>query len=266
MDDRILQRILALLEREEIEQAWPLFLNEFAPLILQVVSLFAKDEDDTSECFLFACEQLNLHGCKKLKQFNPEGSATFSTWLHTVVYNLCSDWRRKKVPSFTKFRWISRLPILAQEIFNLHFERGATVRQTHEELRAVYPNLIEQRVESIVVELQNRLSPRQLWRLQIRRPKVESLEFKTPGATDRSERAIRDRGLNPETQATKREQQVTLRRELDKLSDLDRLILQLRFESELTLQEIAELLRFKNAQAVDRQVRTIVGALRRKMQ
>ena len=265
MDDRKLQEILALLEAGDLDQAWPLFLSEFAPVILQVVRLFAKDEDDTSECFLYACEQLNRRKCKRLRRFDPEGSATFSTWLHAVVYNLCRDWRRKKYPRRTTFRWVSRLPTLAQEIFHLHFERGLPIRQTFEDLRAVAPRLSEERVDQIVKELRVHLSARQKWLLQIRRPRVESLEVPYCGEEDGSERAIQDHRQDPEALASRREQEANLHRALGSLSSTDRLILQLRFKDETTLKEIAVLLGLKNAQAVDREVQKIVAVIHQQM-
>jgi len=52
---------------------------------------------------------------------------------------------------------------------------------------------------------------------------------------------------------------------LSRLSTRDRLLIRLRFERDLTLEEIARLLQLDNAQSADRRIREVVARLRQGM-
>ena len=263
-DDLQLARILDLFARNRVEEAWRAFLWAYSPLILQVVRLFARDEDAVSDCYLFACGHLSRRGGRRLRRFDPSGAATFSTWLHAVVYNLCRDWRRSKYPRRRAFRSISGLPAFDQEVFHLHFERRMTEAETLEALRPRFPAVTEARLAGSIEGLRARLSSRQLWLLQTRRPKLESLSAPAPDG-EMAERQIADPGSNPETVASRREQGIFLDRALEGLPAADRLCLRLRFEQDLSLAEIAKLMGLRNAQAADRRLRNILQGLRRQM-
>lgn len=265
MDDLKLTRTLDLLARGEVEEAWSAFLRGYSSLVLQVVELFARDEDSVSDCFLFVCSQLSRRRCRRLRRFDPAGAATFSTWLHAVVYNLCRDWRRKQHPRRRVFRSISRLPAFDQEVFHLHFERQMTEAETLEELRPGFPGVSEARLAESIEGLRARLSSRQLWLLQTRRPKLVSLTAPAPEGREMADRQISDPGSDPEAAASRRQQANLLDRAMESLPPADVLCLRLRFEQDLSLAEIARLTGLKNAQAADRRLRKILLSLRQQM-
>jgi RNA polymerase sigma-B factor len=70
---------------------------------------------------------------------------------------------------------------------------------------------------------------------------------------------------DPESWAGLQEARTALARGLARLSPRERLLIRLRFEQDLTLEEIARLLGLDNAQGADRRIREAVDKLRREM-
>ena len=70
---------------------------------------------------------------------------------------------------------------------------------------------------------------------------------------------------NQELALASREQQYQLRTALQKLSQPERLLIRLRFEQSLTLEEIAVLMRLGDAQRVHRRIAAVLEKLRKKM-
>jgi RNA polymerase sigma factor (sigma-70 family) len=68
---------------------------------------------------------------------------------------------------------------------------------------------------------------------------------------------------DPESLAALKEERAALHRALVSLSRRDRLVIKLRFERELTLEEIAGLLHLGNAQSADRHIRRALENLRK---
>ena len=50
--------VLDGLESSRAEGWWTRFLRLYTPLIVQVVRLFERDEDEVGDCYVFVCEQL----------------------------------------------------------------------------------------------------------------------------------------------------------------------------------------------------------------
>lgn len=70
---------------------------------------------------------------------------------------------------------------------------------------------------------------------------------------------------NPEMWAGRQEERAALLAAMTRLSARERLLVRLRFERELTLDEIARLLHLDNAQRVDRRIQEAVEKLRAAM-
>jgi len=265
MDEEKSTQLFKLLERKQTEQAWPLFLQLYSNRILQIVRRFAKGEDDRSDCFLFVCVQLSRRNCKRLRKFDRAGRATFTTWLHAVVFNLCRDWRRTKFPRYRIFRSISGLPDFEQGVFHFHFERGMNLQETLEILRYSYPHITRARVADAAARLQNHITPRQRRLLLARRPKVESLSAKSESGATMRDLPATDRSTEPEVAADRQQLEEALNNALQALEPEDLLILRLRFQHDVSLAEIANLTGIANAQADDRQIQKFVEVLRQRM-
>ncbi len=155
--DNILDRI----NTREPEEAWGLFLDQYAATILQVVKHFERDPDFVPDCFQFICEHLCANSFRRLRRFQPRGAAVFSTWLRAVVRNLCLDWRRKRFGRRRFFNSIARLSIFDQEVFRHLYERRLSLDDTFHSLRTLYPNLTHAQLAESSARISSSLTARQ---------------------------------------------------------------------------------------------------------
>jgi RNA polymerase sigma factor (sigma-70 family) len=100
MAETRIDRILEQLGSPASHEAWSAFLDDYGGIIFQVIRHFQSDSDDAADCLQFVCGCLCEAQFRRLRRFNPQGSATFTTWLRAVTRNLCLDWQRKRMHSF----------------------------------------------------------------------------------------------------------------------------------------------------------------------
>lgn len=98
-----------------------------------------------------------------------------------------------------------------------------------------------------------------------RRPRIELLEDVRNDPEDPRPREVSDPGPDPETLAVESEQRASLALAVARLPAGDRLLIRLRFEQGLTLEQVARLTASGNAQAVDRRIRQILKQLGKEM-
>jgi RNA polymerase sigma factor (sigma-70 family) len=265
MEDEHIAGILCQLGSRQASEAWAEFLQMYSPLILRIVRLFERDPDHVSDCFLFVCERLSQKQFRRLRRFHAKGKATFPTWLRAVVRNLCMDWHRHEFGRERVFQSVSRLGPLDQEVFSCLFLQEMSPEQTVLSLQPRFPSLTKSLVDEIEDRLRSSLSSRQLWLLEVRRPKCTQLvEFGAEG-NGPPPRQIADPGRDPEALAVLNEQIGALQRGLALLSKRERLLIRLRFEHGLTLEQIARLAGLGSPQEADRKIREILEGLRRKL-
>ena len=250
-------RILDDLGSANASEAWVEFLESYASLIQQVIHLQERDPDRASDCFLFMCERLSEKQFRRLRSFQLDGPASFRTWLRAVVRHLFIEWHRHRSGRQRVFRSIARLSVLEQEIYRCVFEQGMAVDIALLTLRPRFPTLSRERLADRLERVRNSLSPRQLSILN-----------------DRAEEAARqpeplgeaaDSRPDPEALAVSSEEHEALARALPQLSDADRLLLRLRFEEELTLEQIGRVADLRSPQRVDLRIRGILETLRKLM-
>lgn len=257
MPPRAIEQILDRLTSPDSEQAWGDFLEEYATPIYQVIRHFESDSDKAADCFQFVCEQLVMNRFRRLRAFKSGGTAKFSTWLRAVTRNLCIDWHRKESGRSRPFKSIARLSAFDQHVFRLMYEQGVTAEEGLRLLIPAYPDVTEESLAESRHRIDTRLTTRQRWLLNTRSPEPMSTTD-----LDVVDSHVIDPRANPETQAILNERYRNLVRKLSRLSNQDRLLVRLRFEQELTLEQIAKLLDLGNAQRVDRQLKQIISQLR----
>ncbi len=258
-------RITRRLHSREFAAAWAEFLQLHSPLILQVVRMFGRDPDHVSDCFLFVCEQLGQKRFRRLRRFRPRGPASFATWLRAVVRNLCLDWHRREFGRERVFQSVARQSPLDQEVFRCLFLQGLSAEETLLSLQPRFPSLTVGRVTESEHRLRRVLSSRQLWLLEVRRPRPIPLVEVETEADGPAPRQIADPDPDPEASALLRQQREALRRAVARLSGAERLLVRLRFERGLTLEQIAQLSRLGSAQKADRRIREILERLREEL-
>jgi len=262
MPEQSVENILQKLRSRDPHEAWTEFLEEYSVLIFQVVRHFDRDLDRASDCFQFVCEKLSEDRFRRLLRFKPQGTASFSTWLRAVVRNLCLDWRRKEFGRPRMFRSISRLSIFDQEVFRCVYERGVSAAETFHLLQSKFSDVTSERVTESRDRIEQELSTKQRWLLGVRSVRRAPGVGKTFETAEVAPLEIPDPGPDPEAQTLLEERRGALDRALGRLSKGERLLVRLRFEQELTLEQIAKLLDLGNAQRADRQIKDILARLR----
>jgi RNA polymerase sigma factor (sigma-70 family) len=200
-----------------------------------------------------------------LRKFRFGGPATFTTWLRAVVRNLCLDWHRSEVGRYRVFQSVARLPSVDRDVFKLAYEEARPAEEVFHILKTRDPRLTDADVTTSLERIRRSLSPRQLWLLSVRSPKMitpEPFQDGQPGTLDQ----IRDTSPDPESLAALNQRRTTLTRTLRLLPAPDRLLVRLRFEEDLTLEQVARLAGLKDAQTVDRRIRLILAEVRAQME
>jgi RNA polymerase sigma factor (sigma-70 family) len=262
---RKIDAILEQLTSREPQQAWRDFLENYSSVILQVIRLFESDADHVADCFLFVCEQLSRNQCGRLRKFRPGGPATFATWLRAVVRHSCVDWHRQQFGRERVFQSIAQLSALDQGVFRLVFERGMPLDQAFSTLGTQFPALTERRLSESVARVRECLTPRQMWLLSARNTRLEAFETAAGQDSDTTLDRFPDPAPNPEALAESAQRRAALVSALARLSKPERLLIRLRFEEELTLDQIARLTGLRDPQAVDRRIRQILDGMRKRL-
>jgi RNA polymerase sigma factor (sigma-70 family) len=265
IEDQDVRRILKKLASPEAQEAWVEFLERFSPVLFHVAKLTESDPDHISACFLFICEKLSEKNFRRLRHFRFDGRARFRTWLWAVARNLCNDWRRKEFGRHRIPRSISRLKDIDRHVFRCVYDQGLTREQTYWWLAVRNPTLTRAQVDESCKRIQAALTPRQLWLLSGPQRESECLGNVSRPINGPTDSPIPDPAPSPEAGVVLKERIQALERAFRQLSKPERLLITLRFEQGLTLQEIAELLDLKDPWVVERQIKRVLDGMRKQM-
>ncbi|HEV2115545.1 MAG TPA: sigma-70 family RNA polymerase sigma factor [Terriglobales bacterium] len=257
--DLFLASILSAISLADRQSAWSEFLERYSGLIYHVVLTFDRDPDRSGNCFLFVCEQLSANDFRRLRKFKLAGRATFSTWLCAVARNLCLDWHRKEHGRYRVFASVAQRSAADQILFELVFRQDFSIEEAREELSRRRIRLSFAEVEERINELRRCVTSRQLWLLSSGKVAADAMDSGEEGG-----HAIEpvDPAPDPEAVAVLRQTHARLSAALGSLSDSDRLVVRLRYQEGLTLQQVARLVGLKDAQTADRRLRDIMEHLR----
>jgi RNA polymerase sigma factor (sigma-70 family) len=259
-----IHQLLEQLGSPASQDAWSVFLEDYGGTIFQVIRHFESESEGAADCFQFVCEHLCEGQFRRLRRFAPHGPAKFTTWLRAVVRNLCLDWQRKQFGRPRMFRSVARLSELDQQVFHLVHERGITEQEALLHLAPDFPELTPQILSESIERINQVLTPNQNWVLRTRSAFGARRAVASDERTERAEPA--SAALDPETLAVTAQRNRLLGRALRKLPAREKLLLRLRFEEEMTLDQIAKLLQLGNAQRVDRQIKQILSVLRTELE
>lgn len=76
--------------------AWSAFLDSYSRLILYIARKSCSGRDAAMDRYTYALEQLRRDDYARLRAYEADDRARFSTWLAVVVRRLCTDFHRKK--------------------------------------------------------------------------------------------------------------------------------------------------------------------------
>lgn len=263
MADTGIAGLLERLQSRDPLPAWEDFLDQYSTVLFHAARVYTSDTEMAADCYLNICEQLALHNFGRLLKFKPEGAASFRTWLQVVARNLCMDWHRKRTGRPRPFKSIQSLSELEFQIYVCRFERGLTTEATLEHLRPVTPDLDLAQVEGAERRIERCLSSRQRWMLSTRqRAGADTNTALLSEEPDELVLQVPDVRLDQETLVMNQQLHAQMVKCMSGLPKHERLLLQLRFEEDLSLEEIARLTGLGDAQRVHRHIAAILTKLR----
>ena len=260
MRDRDIAPLLEALRSSNSRESWTEFLSVYSPILYQSARVCTSSEDAAADCYLYICEKLAHNRFRRLLKFKPQGSATFTTWLRVVARNLCFDWHRKQSGRQRPFKSLQNLSPLEMEVYTCRFLRSASPEETLARLEPLFPGVSLGELSNIEENLQRSLSSRQQWILSSRKAALTTavaVDEDVIGAVE-----VADPSPNQEDQIVREQQYGQLKKSLASLPAGERLLVQLRFEQDLSLEEIASLCDLGDAQRVHRRMVAILKQLR----
>lgn len=78
------------------EAAWEELVARHSRLLLAVARSFGGGRDETMDRYAYVLERLYEDDCRRLRGYQPEGPAIFSTWLTVAARRLCLDYHRTR--------------------------------------------------------------------------------------------------------------------------------------------------------------------------
>jgi RNA polymerase sigma factor (sigma-70 family) len=261
MSEGSIEDLLARLSTGRIDSAWREFLERYSPLIMHVVRRYESDQGQVTDCYLHACSELSNDSFRRLLRYRADGAAKFQTWLSVVVVNLCIDWRRKQNGRFRLAKAITNLPEIDQLVYRQIYIRGMSRQGCLHSLLARFPTLTEQQVAEINARLFSLLKPQQRWHLSVRSVDGVSLDQSPWDETDEELGQVEDPGTRPDEQSEMEQQFRRLEVAMAKLPAPQRLMLRLRYEQNLTLEEVARLMRLSDPFRANRQIQAALAEL-----
>ena len=265
MDQSETYSLLRGLRSRRPQEAWEQFLQEYSGPILQVIHFHERDPDHVSDCFVFVCEQLIRNRFRRLCKFRTDGPATFPTWLRAVVRHLCIDWRRKEFGRYRIFQSVAKLSGFDQAVFRLLHEERASPEQSFLYLAPLFPGTTKERFIRSVERIQRVLTSRQRWLLSVRSTSTSPARAGQVEDELSLGQQIPASLPDPEVLAAWQEQRDALLRALSRLNERDRLLIRLRFEQDLTLEQVARIMKLGDPQSADRYARHVLEQLRQMM-
>jgi RNA polymerase sigma factor (sigma-70 family) len=193
-----------------------------------------------------------------LLKFNTRGAAKFSTWLGSVVFNLCVDWHRKEYGRVRLLPAVAALPAFDQCVYYLVIEQGVYKEACFQKLRLDYPDLDREAVANALSRIYTLLTPRQCWQISVRNRRRKAAGGSSP--KDQVE-YLPDPGIGPEIHLQRQQELEILQTALSHLPANQRLLLQLRFQEGLSLKKIAELQQLGDTNRAWQHIRSATEAL-----
>jgi len=239
-DERELPFLDQLRRKQTAKPGWGFFVQRYSGLLLHTIREAESDYDQVLDRYLYVCQKLAEREFRRLLNFKRGGEREFAAWLRAVTRNLCIDHLREQHGRRRLPRAIARLPALDQEVFETAFWQGHNATETHEKLRATHPELRFAKVLESLERIQTVLRPWQLQKVLHPKPTPDSVSPVSRSGEDWLDQ-VPDERAGPEEDALLREKAELLQKAVAELPEPARLLLRLRFEAGLTLQEIARL-------------------------
>jgi RNA polymerase sigma factor (sigma-70 family) len=253
-------RLLSGLATTNRGAAWQTFLRKYSSLILHIVRRHEADESRVMDIYLFVCDKLSESDFRRLRKFKSDGSATFSTWLTTVTRNLCVDWHRSVHGRNRPSAITSRLSDLENFVFRELYEEGTTKAECLNSLPEEFSHVTAHDLKAINARIHTLLTPARRWKLMNQGPAVVPLDDVSGIDTSRLDTGADD---SPRAEAISAEQTAGLERAIAGLDVDERLAIRLRFQEDLSFDQIAQALGISSKYRVRALINGALSKLRR---
>ena len=248
-----IENILLCLNAGQFDDGWAAFLDAYSAVLHNVVRQYEADNSASDDCFEFVCAKLSDHDFRRLKAFDPNGPAKFRTWLTVVTANLCKDWRRSVVGRKQLPECVRQLPEFDQLVFECFYRHGMTHSECLHVLKNRFTKITLEQISGTNARLHSRLSSNQRWQLSIKRAETQTF--------DDSEADHQANDNDPEFHVQSDEDRLRLKKAMARLEPQQRLMLQLRYQQDLTLREVAHLAGLSDPFKARRQIDAALAAL-----
>ncbi|MBN2366954.1 MAG: sigma-70 family RNA polymerase sigma factor [Calditrichaeota bacterium] len=246
--------------REDREQSWKIFLERYGDLVRKVINRFVSDQDDRMELYTYTLDQLRMNDYHKLQSyFNKKRVYDFETWIAVVVRNSCMDWFRKKQGRTRLLKCIKELPRIDQFIFTCRYRKGYSHQTILEIVKTRFGDEIsEKEFGEHMSRINLLLEKNSRWKLKDHWHKIlpdlplnvlENNVYQISGGNTASQN-----NLTPEDHLLQNASKGIIQDIFRRLPSEERIIIQLHFYRNMTLQEIARLLKMKNIWKVHRKL------------
>jgi len=236
------------------DKEWKYFLETYSNLILKVCWSFCSDYDQCMNYYLYICTRLKANNYRVLEQYDDklnENSALFTTWLTSVVRNMCIDFHRNKNGRARLPRLVQKMSDETQYFYHCYFFEHRTLEEIELLLQTKYPDC-----NSTVLDLKKNLE------IAFRKsgkplPRKSSTVFlETLHDKLRAEASTSD----SEAQSMQYE---TLQQAIDMLHPRERLAVKLHYFEKMQLKDIAEVLQLVPDKKIYYIMKKIMQKLRR---
>jgi len=252
-----IEGILLCLASGKADTGWVEFLDTYSPLLRNVVRRYESDVGRAQDCLEFVCAKLSDDGFRRLTAFDPNGRARFRTWLTAVTANLCIDWRRSMYGRFRAPASIRGLAELDQLVFDCFYRQGMTQHECRHVLEPRFPNITGHQIVAANARIHAELTSRQRWQLSTGRTETVPIDDMPMSLTTADE--------SPESLVQSAQDREQLQIAMARLEPEQRLLLQLRYQQDLTLKEVARLTRSSDAFHARRKIDAALAALAKAM-
>jgi RNA polymerase sigma factor (sigma-70 family) len=252
--------VLSELAGPQSAKAWRRFIDDRAGQLMKIARYHTQIEDQAQDCFLHICEKLCENGFRRLRRFDEKRGVPFEAWLSSVANNLCHDWRRQQFGRRRTPTAILALEQFDQQVYRLKFERRLDISTCLSLLQKNNSGLTHEILSASLGRIHNALSSRQRWRLNfLNQPADQRMVSQEAGHV-----LIADTGDSGPVETTLLSHELeSLNQALARLISDQRLVLRLRFEESLSLQDVARIMRLDNLHQARRRIEKALEQLRR---
>ncbi len=234
------------------EQAWHLFMEQYADLITHVAGRYLFDVDDVA-----AVQTEVFESFYRGKLAAYQGRSSLAAWVAVVTRNITADSLRRRYGRREIPVGLKKLSKLHREVFRHYYIEGLTFLATLAALRPKHPGLDEEALVDLLQDIHDRITDKTLRRIaydlaahSVGSASGRLLEFCQTATWDQEEGNV---NTDPLTRLTLQEAQIRAKKVLDLVDELppeDRHVLSLRFDEGLRAREIAEKLGYPGQRKV----------------